>query len=118
MFHGGFAGGEHQDEKNNKLNGRERRQTVLSVKLGCSVAIIKGTEKDPVALCGRKEQINKIQCMVSSPQKKKCNDVGLGEEALFDLAQLLQRGEQNMTYLEKQRFLHTATICISRRSVC
>lgn len=48
-FRGGFAGGEHQDKdrerKNNKLNGRERRQTVLSVKLGCSVAIIKGTKK-------------------------------------------------------------------------
>lgn len=27
--------------------------------------------------------------MVSSPRKKKCNDVGLGEEVLFDLAQLL-----------------------------
>lgn len=46
------------ERKNNKLNGRERRQTVLSVKLGCSVAIIKGTKNDPVALM-REERKNK-----------------------------------------------------------
>lgn len=62
--------------------------------------------------------MNKIQCMISSPQKKKCDGVGLGEEVLFDLAQLLQ----DKTYLQKQKifaqFAVLLQFAISRQCIC
>lgn len=88
-----------------QLKRRERRQAVLSVKLGCSVAIIKGTETVQWSCVGGKKLINETKWWLQpSEEGVWCCDFKSGC-SLSDLAQLLQ----DKTYLQFA-FRYTTTI--------